>query len=69
MRILKNGDQAAGRPVVRFGCKKCGCLYEAERHEYTIENDRKQGYCYRARCPCCGEFATGGKLVEYERGH
>lgn len=66
MRVLRNGDPAAGRPVVRFNCKKCDALFEAERHEYTIETDRKKGCYYRARCPCCGEFVSGGELVKYE---
>ena len=67
MRVLRNGDPAMVRPVVRFRCKNCDCLFEAERHEYTIETDRKRGYYYRARCPCCGEFAAGGELAEKEK--
>ena len=93
MRVLRNGDPAMARPVVRFRCKNCDCLFEAKGgkpeglpvrqrrtataqseietrhrwHEYTIETDRKRGYYYRARCPCCGEFVAGGELAEKEK--
>jgi len=64
MRILRNGLPDMARPVVRFHCKVCDCLFEAERHEYTTENDYRNGYYHRARCPCCGKDVTGGVLVE-----
>lgn len=63
MRVLRNGNPAAARPVVRFHCKICDCEFEAERHEYTTENDYRNGYYHRARCPCCGKDVTGGVLV------
>lgn len=62
MRVLKNG--ILQRPVVRFVCKVCECEFEAEKHEYTMQNDFRNGYYYRARCPCCGKDVNGGRLVE-----
>ena len=61
MRVLRNGNPDVARPVVRFQCKNCDCLFEAERHEYSAVNDYRNGYYYRARCPCCGKDVTVGE--------
>ena len=63
MKILKNGKPEASRPVIRFECRVCGCLFDAERHEYSTMNDYRNGYYHVARCPCCGKDVRNGELV------
>ena len=60
--MVKNGIPT--RPVVRFVCRSCECEFEAENHEYMTLNDLRNGYFYRARCPCCGKDVNGGELLE-----
>ena len=53
MRIIK-----AGRPkraIARFECRECGCVFEAERCEYRIETDYRNGHYYVCPCPTCGK--------------
>jgi hypothetical protein len=49
VKIIKQGEKAVG--TVRFECRSCGCIFEADEGEYE---------CYDvpivfAKCPCCGK--------------
>ena len=34
MRIIKEGDLKKLKKIKCFECKKCGCIFEAEKDEY-----------------------------------
>lgn len=59
MKIIKQGDLNKLKLTKRFECKKCGCVFEAEKAEYDIVNNDDYIYCstlYRAECPCCKNY-------------
>lgn len=52
MKIIKPGRIDSGE--VRFLCTVCGCVFEANRHEYRREYDQKEDETFLAvTCPCC----------------
>lgn len=36
-----------------FYCRYCGCLFEADKHDYIIKQD-EDGSSYVTACPSCG---------------
>ncbi len=50
MEIIKQGHLPSNELCNIFKCKKCGCIFKADRDEYTYN------YIYDTsltRCPCC----------------
>lgn len=62
MKIIKQGDLDKLKQTKRFECKKCGCVFEAEKSEYDIVNNDDYFYStlYRAECPCCKDCVLQG---------
>lgn len=59
MKIIKQGDLDKLKQTKLFECKKCGCVFEAEKSEYDIVNNDDYIYCstlYRAECPWCKNY-------------
>lgn len=56
MIIIKQGDPDAIKEYKRFECKKCGCIWEAERGEYKSGNQYNETYYY-STCPTCSVVA------------
>ena len=54
MKIIKDGN--IDRETKRFTCKKCGCVFEADKDEYRLvtstahQYDGIEAVC---DCPCC----------------
>ena len=63
MKIIKKGNRALAERKIkqtkRFECETCGCIFEADKHEYKASDyDTK----YYAECPCCGSNANEKKM-------
>ena len=54
MRIIKEGDLKKLKKIKCFECKKCGCIFEAEKDEYKQGSQYNEEYYYCA-CPCCNQ--------------
>lgn len=54
MEIINKGSLDKANGVKTFVCKKCGCVFKADKSEY------EEYYQYQAydgcgcKCPCCG---------------
>ncbi len=57
MKIIKEGDISKLKKTKRFECKKCGCIFEADKTEYKISSQYNEFYTY-ATCPFCGNAYT-----------
>lgn len=53
IKIIKPGKKPD--TTERFTCEHCGCVFEADRHDYEETFDRREDcYCYAVDCPTCG---------------
>lgn len=52
MKIVRHG-RSANRDR-RFYCQSCGCIFDAERDEYSYEIDCRNETIYSSICPECG---------------
>lgn len=52
MKIIKEGDLNKLKEIKHFECKKCGCIFEAEKDEYKWGNQYNETYYY-CKYPCC----------------
>lgn len=59
MKIITQGDLNKTKRIIRFTCKTCGCVWEAEKSEYTYNFDQRDGEYSSMRCPCCGATTYG----------
>lgn len=59
MRIIKHGDVNRLRQILRFECKSCGCVFEADNTEYKHDFSQREG-CgwYTVPCPTCKKRVT-----------
>lgn len=69
MTILKHGDPERLRKPRNFKCDACGCIFVAEKHEYTTKQiDYDGSTTYEAVCPDCHSKATSnnkGDILEW----
>lgn len=63
MKILKPGKVPDKRK--KFICKTCKCIFECDEYEYEYKchYDLKDGGCYQATCPTCGDAVYIGVNV------
>lgn len=62
MKIIKQGlpkeeVERIAQATKQFTCERCGCIFEADKDEYSI---RQCGYNeteYYCKCPNCGDIA------------
>jgi len=54
MKIIKNGDMQKLKMTKHFSCKKCGCVFEADKDEYKSGSQYNETY-YFCKCPFCSE--------------
>lgn len=59
MKIIVNGDLDRTKRTIRFTCKSCGCVWEANKDEYTYHCDQRDGEFSYMKCPCCGNVVYG----------
>lgn len=53
MQIIKEGDLNRLKKSIQFTCKKCGCIFVANKDEYQIHFDQYQGDWIEICCPYC----------------
>ena len=59
MKIIVEGNRDRIRRIIRFTCSACGCVWEADKSEYTYSYDQRDGEYSNMRCPCCGNTTYG----------
>lgn len=62
MKIINTGNQKIARittRVIRFTCKICGCVFEADKNEYTYMTCKEDEECSFITCPSCGKIVFG----------
>lgn len=60
MKILKKGETTT--PVVKFKCRNCGTIFEADNTEYEKKFDPRDNEFYCAcDCPTCNSLC-----IEYD---
>lgn len=64
MNIIKDGNKEIAerkrKQTKCFECRMCGCVFEADKGEYT-DTGCQWDYYYYAKCPCCGDDADEKK--------
>ena len=58
MRIITEGRMDRMEKVIRFGCRKCGCVFDAGPAEYRVDPDGRNGLVAVIACPTCGGRVT-----------
>lgn len=54
MEIIKQGDTQKLKRIKRFICSNCGCIFDADKNEYSIGTQYNETY-YFCKCPFCSE--------------
>lgn len=77
MKIIVEGNVGITMPV-RFTCKRCECVFEANYTEYHAEKQRgvsPGGYNifdvvtkFVCNCPCCGAKVIKENEIDYDFG-
>lgn len=75
IKILRKGDPERLKRTIRFGCKICGCVFEADQDEYKRQyySQREAFGGHEIKCPCCGKWVTQDtsfmlKMMDNKRG-
>jgi hypothetical protein len=55
MEIIKKGNIEQVIETKMFECKRCGCVFKAERSEYESKMDCRNDMYYLCDCPTCGK--------------
>ena len=55
MEIIKKGNIEQVIESRMFECKRCGCVFKAERGEYESKQDTRNDMYYLCDCPTCGK--------------
>lgn len=58
MKVVKEGRLDRLERARRFGCRKCGCVFDATAAEYRQEPDCRNGMMIVCNCPTCGHRVT-----------
>lgn len=59
IEIIEQGDLNRLKGTLRFACKACGCLFNADREDYTWEySPREDCGWWSIKCPCCKQYVT-----------
>lgn len=63
MKIIQEGHpERVKKATCRFVCYDCGCIFEAERNEYT--DIYALFFSAEMSCPCCGIRCYGKRVKE-----
>lgn len=63
MKIIQDGNPDKLKEIVRFTCKKCDCIFEAEKGEYKTDSQYNETY-YICECPFCHNSCSSNKQVQ-----
>lgn len=53
MEIIKKGNLDYLKGIVKFKCDRCKCVFKANKGEYYILTDSRNGIYYTCDCPTC----------------
>lgn len=56
MKIIKEGSLRYERKPLKFECKNCKTVFEAEKTEYEYCGDQREGDNYKCECPCATKW-------------
>ena len=59
MKIIQQGNPDYQKQIRRFTCK-CGCVFEAEKGEYSTGSQYNETYYY-CECPTCKSMVYVGE--------
>lgn len=54
MEIIKEGNLERLEETKTFECKRCGCVFKANKEEYAACSQNNDIY-YLCHCPTCGK--------------
>lgn len=58
MKIIQTGNpKLVFSAIKRFRCGVCGCVFEAEKEEYTAGSQYNEIF-FQCKCPECGKAAN-----------
>lgn len=70
MKIIQHGrSKQEIKTVKRFRCDSCGCVFEADKSEYSAFNDfdeKKMALIHRCLCPEC--HCAASEVIMREAG-
>lgn len=70
MKIITHGRTKEGiKTVKRFRCNSCGCVFEADKPEYSVFNnfdEKKMVLIHRCLCPDC--HCVASEVIMREAG-
>lgn len=59
IKIIQNGDLNRLYRTIEFTCNACGCVFEADKEDYTYQYSQREDYgWYEIKCPCCDKWVT-----------
>lgn len=53
MKIIKEGNIERIKETKMFECKRCGCVFKADKGEYKVGSHYNDIY-FLCTCPTCG---------------
>lgn len=62
MKIIQKGNPDAVKRRVRFTCRRCACIFEADFGEYRIDKDDFGFEYWSCECPTCGSTVKYGPM-------
>lgn len=63
MKIIQDGNLDKLKEIVRFTCKRCGCVFEAEKNEYKTSTQYNETY-YICKCPFCHNQCSRNEHIQ-----
>lgn len=53
MKSIISDGKIKNESMTRFCCKHCGCIFTADKQDYSIHPDFRNGIYAKAECPYC----------------
>lgn len=59
INVIKMGDLSRLKKTEEFSCKECGCVFTADREDYSYQFSQRESTGWlETKCPCCDNFVT-----------
>lgn len=53
MEIIKQGNLELTKKIKTFECTNCGCIFKADKDEYSYAGAQYNTAYYKCQCPTC----------------
>lgn len=63
MEIIKQGDPERIKKTKQFNCTACGCIFLANKDEYTFSGTQYNISYWKCKCPACGTIAYSDECL------